>query len=84
MILEQQYAEALYALTKSSPQKSEEYLQHLILTLRRKGHQKLLPHIFTKYKSLLEKNIRSEGYTLDSPEQERTRVLLELYRKLIG
>lgn len=76
-MIETDYAKALYAL---NPTKS--HLTKLRALLKRRGHEKLLPRIFSEYKKLLlgeERKVRAAQVT---PQAERTRVLLELYRTL--
>src|SRR2546423_432160 len=68
MNLEQQYAEALFELVDATPQKSSEYLQGLTQTLKQKGHQKLLPKIFTQYESIIESKKRFNTYREETPE----------------
>ena len=84
MTLEQQYAQALYDLVIQKPEKSNAYLQGLTSTLEKKGHTKLLPQIFARYTQIIEIQERSEAYKKVTPEGERTRVLLELYRTLVS
>ena len=77
-MIETDYAKALYAL---NPDKS--HLAKLRALLKRRGHEKLLPRIFSEYKKLAlgaERSVRAAKVT---PEAEQTRVLLELYRALI-
>lgn len=83
MTAEQQYAVALYDLVLAHPEKSEEYLANLKKTLTQKGHQKLMTRIFAEYQTIIEKKERSKTYAVVTPEGERTRVLVELYRRLI-
>lgn len=73
------YAKALYAL---SPDKS--HLAKLRDLLRRRRHEKLLPRIFSEYKKLELAQARRARAAEVTPEAERTRVLLELYRKLVS
>ena len=77
-MIETDYAKALYALT---PGKSD--LAKLRALLRRRGHEQLLPRIFSEYKKLALAEERRERNSTITPEAERTRVLLELYRALI-
>ncbi len=76
------YARALFALIEESPKKAATYLHNLDGVLKSRGHQKLLPKIFSEFQKLQMAKERSEKYQQESPEQERTRTLLELYRKL--
>lgn len=82
MTIEAQYAKALFDLVLAHPDK--EHLPGLKKTLERKGHQKLLPRIFAEYTALLERKERSNRYAQITPQAERTRKLLELYRTLVA
>ncbi len=88
------YARALYALIENplrhppaggadgAPKQSTVYLQNLAGVLKRRGHSALFPRIFTEYRALTMQHERSKAHTHITPEQERTRILLELYKKL--
>lgn len=52
--------------------------------LERRGHTKLMPQIYREYEKLLLRRDRLAAHEKVTPVQERTRVLLELYRKLIN
>jgi len=78
MTLAAQYAKALY-----ESEASEARLKNLRKVLVRRGHEKLLPRIFTEYERLVEKEERLAEYKKVTPEKERTRILLELYKKLV-
>jgi len=84
MTIAAQYAYALFELVEASPGKSKDYLQGLRTTLERKGHQKLAPSIVASYQRLQQHKDRSARYGAITPESERTRVLLELYRTLVA
>lgn len=77
------YARALFLLVEDHPQKGLEYLENLRRTLVRRGHGKLFPRVFAEYKKLVLRKERAESRAKETPEQERVRVLVELYRKLI-
>lgn len=79
MNLATQYAAALYR--SEAPDKKK--LEGLRATLKRRGHEKLAPRILAEYGKLEERAERRERYSKATPESERTRVLLELYQKLI-
>ena len=83
MTIEAQYATALYTLVEKNPTKSGEYLSGLTQTLERKGHQKLLSRILAEYRRIEDQKQRFASYRETTPEHERTRTLLELYRTLI-
>ena len=76
------YARALFALIEESPKKAATYLHNLDSVLKSRGHQKLLPKIFSEYQKLQLAQERITHHKETTPEQERTRTLLELYRKL--
>lgn len=82
MNLERSYARALYEVVSKDEAKGKEHLANLKEALKRRGHEKLFPKIFSEYEQLALKEERSNIQTSVSPEQERTRVLLELYQKL--
>lgn len=71
------YAKALY---ESDVDKSD--LPKLRTLLRRRGHEKLLPLIFKEYEKLALAAQRRERMARVTPAQERTRILLQLYRRL--
>ena len=79
MTLAAQYAKALY----ESDAPGAARLQNLREALRRRGHEKLLRQIYTEYKRLVEKEKRLQEYKKITPEKEQTRILLELYQKLV-
>ena len=70
------YAKALWEM------KEKPNFSHLRTVLERRGHLKLLSQIFAEYQKLLLRDERRERQEKITPEQERTGVLLELYRKL--
>jgi len=78
-MIETDYAKALYAL---NPDKS--HLVSLRNLLKRRGHEKLLPRIYSEYKKLVLAEHRRTQVATVTPEAERTRVLLELYKKLVA
>ena len=78
------YAKALHAALEEGKVNASGALKNLKEALARRGHQKLLPHIFNAYTRLEEQRTRSAMYKEVTPERERTRVLYELYRKLIN
>lgn len=79
MTLAAQYAKALYI--SEGPEKAR--LAGLRTALERRGHERLLPSIFGEYERLVERDRRLTKYKETSPEQEQTRILLELYKKLV-
>ncbi|MSR70661.1 hypothetical protein EXS62_01320 [Candidatus Kaiserbacteria bacterium] len=76
MSLASDYAQALYALGDRAK------LGDLRGALARRGHEKLLPHIYSEYQKLVLQEHRLKEHKKVTPEKERTRVLLELYRTL--
>lgn len=71
------YAKALYQLGDRAD------LNTLRGVLKRRGHEKLLPHIYTEYQKLVLAAKRLEMHKTITPEKERTRILIDLYKKLI-
>ncbi len=82
MTLSASYARALFDLVSKDDSKAEDYLKNLRAALERRGHQKLLPRILSDYQKLEVGETRQKVQNIVSPEAERTRNLLELYRKL--
>ncbi len=76
MELSTQYAKALFEAEKPTVTKLRDVLE-------RRGHTKLLRRIFAEYQKLLLQKDRREARSKVTPVQERTRILLELYQKLI-
>ena len=81
---EAQYAQALFALVSDSPTKSREYLSNLEKVLIRRKERQLLPRILAEIERLSEGKRRSEQYRAITPEDIRSRQLVELYRTLIA
>jgi hypothetical protein len=75
MQLAAQYAKALFESQKPT-------ITGLRAALKKRGHEKLLPRIYSEYAKLQLQKERRAKATEVTPEQERTRILLELYRKL--
>ena len=73
-----QYAKALYALGDKAT------MPGLRAALRRRGHEKLLPRIYAEYQKLVLQEKRLEHHKRVTPKKERTRILLELYKKLVA
>lgn len=82
MTIAQSYAKALFALIEENPGKGKIYLANLRSTLKRKGHEKLLPHIFRELEHIELARERARHFKEPTQERERTRVLYELYKKL--
>ena len=74
-MISRDYAKALFALDKPSVKRLREVLET-------RGHVKLLPQIFSEYQKLKLQKERSQMHSNITPERERNRVLLELYKKL--
>jgi len=84
MNLAASYAKALFELVEAAPHKGSEYLTNLKASLKSRGHQKLLPRIFSEYQKLEIQKERSAAYKKVTPELVHTAALVELYRKLIA
>ncbi|MEK7547161.1 MAG: hypothetical protein AAB536_03225 [Patescibacteria group bacterium] len=82
MTIAAQYARALYTLAEKNEKEGRTYLKNLRQALEHHGHIKLLPQIFSEYKKLALARERAELHKKITPESERTRTLLELYRKM--
>jgi len=82
MNISTQYAKALYELVEKNDKEGKAYLKNLRQALERRGHVKLLPQIFSEYKKLALASERAELHKKITPENEQTRMLLELYRRL--
>ena len=72
------YAKALFELGESAN------LKNLKAVLSARGHLKLLPQIYSEYEKLALGKKRLDLHKKVTPERERTRVLLELYKTLIN
>ncbi len=83
MTLADSYAKALHELVGKNPAKQGEYLKGLIAALKRRGHEKLLPRILKAYELQDVRHARAAAHAQVTPEKERNRVLLELYRRLV-
>lgn len=77
------YAKALYQAAHEQPQMGTKLIKNLRALLERRGHVALMPRILSEYEKLATKEKRRVRYETVTPEQERTRVLLDLYRTLI-
>ncbi|HYF13207.1 MAG TPA: hypothetical protein VD928_02845 [Candidatus Paceibacterota bacterium] len=77
------YAQALFELIKENPSKGKEYLKNLKEALARRGHEKLLPRIFSEYEKLVAREERAQQFARINPKEEQKRILIELYQKLI-
>ena len=82
------YARALFALTGNSPagetKEGETFVSNLFAVLKYRGHTKLSNRILSEYQKLALQKERAAMYAIVNPQQEQTRVLLELYQKLIA
>jgi len=77
-MLAKDYAKALYLAGGNA-----KHLKALRMALKKRGHESLLPRIFTEYQKLDLGEKRLAEHKKVTPERERTRVLLELYAHLI-
>ena len=82
MTLAHSYARALFELVSHNEDDAALYLKNLVAALRRRGHEGLLRTIFSEYELLALKEKRLKMHARVTPEKERTRVLLQLYKKL--
>jgi len=78
------YAKALFELAEAHPDKAKTYLKNLRASLALRGHEKLLPRIWSEYQKLVLKQKRVEKHRETTPEMRRTEKLLKLYRQLIS
>jgi len=78
------YAKALYELGEAHPEKGQQYLKNLRASLELRGHEKLLPRIWSEYQKLNVQKKRTEKHRETTPAIEQTEKLLQLYRKLIA
>lgn len=78
------YARMLYRTAAEHPGEAAEALQTLIATLKARQVEKMLPAIYAEFQKLALHGERQALHLAITPERERTRVLLELYRKLIA
>ncbi len=72
------YAKALYQLGERVD------IKDLRAALKRRGHERLLPHIYAEYQKLLLAEKRLTLHKHITPGSEQTRVLIEMYKKLIA
>lgn len=84
MNLSESYARALFEVIEKDPKEAKKYINNLAESLKTRGHMKLLPQILSSFENLELKKERSASQKKVTPTQEQTRVLLELYRKLIS
>ena len=77
------YARALYDLVEKNPKQGSAYLKNLHEALKHRGYQKLLPKILSEYQKLELRAARAKRFSRTTPKMEQTRLLLELYRKLL-
>lgn len=84
MTIAAKYAHLLYRVAKENPEEAAEALQALIAILAARHLEKMLPEIYAEYQKLVLHSERRKLHLASTPERERTRVLLELYRKLIA
>ena len=78
------YAKALREASVKDTANAKTLLTNLRAALERRGHQKLLPAILTEYEKLELAEERSKSRAEITPESERNRTLLELYRRLVS
>ncbi|MEK7068550.1 MAG: hypothetical protein AAB964_01910 [Patescibacteria group bacterium] len=72
------YAQALYDVGERAS------IARVREALERRGHIKLLPRIYAEYQKLILRDRRAKLRERSDPAHERTRILLELYKKLLA
>ena len=77
------YAKALLEVSQENGN-AKAIIANLHAALERRGHQKLLPAIVSEYHKLELAEKRSKARNTITPESERNRTLLELYRRLVS
>jgi hypothetical protein len=82
MAIATSYAKALHELVSKDTNKGGEYLVNLRTSLEARGHVKLLTKILSEYQKLDIQKSRSDRNAVVTPEKEKVRVLLGLYKKL--
>lgn len=83
MTIAASYAKALHDLVTKDASNSAAYIKNLAASLQKRGHIKLMPAIVSEYQKLDIQAERSKQHSKVTPEKERTRVLLGLYKKLV-
>ena len=79
-----EYARALFELVERDPSNTSAYVANLTKALKERGYEKLLSKIASEFEKIALRKERSARYRAVTPERERTRVLLELYRRLVA
>ena len=77
-----QYARGMYEAQAEKASASKAFFARVRDALRERGHEKLLPKVASEYEKLLLRDQRREAHERVTPEGERVRVLVQLYRKL--
>ena len=77
------YAKALHESVTEEPAKGALFIKNLRASLTKRGHLKLVPNIVSEYQKLEVGAERSTRHSKVTPEKERVRILLGLYRKLV-
>ncbi len=77
------YARALHELVAKDSAKASAYIKNLQASLAKRGSLKLLPVIASEYDKLEIAQQRRALRSSVTPEKERVRVLLSLYKKLV-
>ena len=81
---EAQYAHALFTLVYEKPDKARELIGNLEKVLASRKERKLMPRILAEVERLAESKRRLEHYHTTTPQDIRSRALVELYRTLIA
>ncbi len=84
MDIAKQYARGIYEAQAGRANASKAFFERVQDALTERGHAKLLPRVASEYEKLLLRERRREADERVTPEGERVRVLVQLYRKLIS
>ena len=84
MTVASSYARALFELMSKDPAKEAIYIKNVHASLQKRGHTKLALAIANEYHKLEVQQERSVHHSKVTPEKERVRVLLGLYKKLVA
>ena len=84
MSIASEYAQALFEAAKDGRTDARTLAKNLKASLERRGHLKLLPRIASEWQKLYLRDERRILYSKVTPDMERTRILLQLYKKLIA
>lgn len=83
MSIQSSYARALFELVRTDSTKASTYTKNLKESLAKRGYLKLVPAIANEYRKLEIAAERRATHSKVTPEKERVRILLGLYKKLV-